>query len=213
MLGFAHHFRRLHATERVGDQPEAYDDPEYDEAIDHLREELARSPARAAVSASAASSKNSPANYVDAFWWGATYKSWLSKKSGTVGASITSVRRNWNKRYFAIGAMGYPNRISWAKNPGKEVASEYALPTSLQRACDCMSSNIQLVPIIWYRHVDLDHNTVLIEEDERKGKKLRFCVQTQGRELWLEANSKSDKKDWLAVIKAVINGVELEAED
>ncbi len=126
-------------TERVGDQPEDYDDPEYDEAVNQLREELARSPARAAVSASTVPPKNSPANYVDAFWWGATYKSWLSKKSGTVGASITSVRRNWNKRYFAIGAMGFPNRISWAKNPGKEVASEYAicraLHASLKHMC------------------------------------------------------------------------------
>ena len=63
------------------------------------------------------------------------------------------------------------------------------------------------------RYVDLDHNTILIEEDERKGKKLRFCVQTQGRELWLQANSKSDKNDWLAVIKAVINGADMEADD
>ena len=198
------------------EEPGGYGDPEYDEAISQLRQELARSPARAAISATTAPSKN-PANYVDAFWWGATYKSWLSKKSGTVGAGITSVRRNWNKRYFAIGAMGYPNRISWAKNPGKEVASEYVAcqesPAVLKLASiTCQVADLQIVPNC-HRYVELDHNTILIEDDERKGKKLRFCVQTQGRELWLEANSKSDKKDWLAVIKAVINGADMEADD
>ena len=162
------------------------DDEAYEQAVGQLRAEIAGSPVHKAVSASpAGNKKDNPGGYCDAFWWGATYKSWLSKKSGTVGASITSVRRNWNKRYFAIGAMGFPNRISWAKNPGKEVASEY---------------------------VDLDHDTVLIEEDDRKGKKLRFCVQTQGRELWLEANNKSDKKDWLDVIRAVISGADLDIE-
>ena len=62
------------------------------------------------------------------------------------------------------------------------------------------------------RYVDLDSDSVLIEEDDRKGKKLRFCVQTQGRELWLEANSKSGKADWLAVIRAVISGADLDIE-
>lgn len=216
------------------DHAAAAADPEYEEAVSQLQQELARSPARLAVSASpaAAAAKNSPANFVDAFWWGATYKSWLSKKSGTVGASITSVRRNWNKRYFAIGAMGFPTRISWAKNPGKETASECVASRSrhsrLRCSCACkFRSPPPLLPSarraahvltagcprVRRRYVDLDHNTILIEDDERKGKKNRFCVQTQGRELWLEANSKSDKKDWLAVIKAAINGADMEADD
>ena len=38
----------------------------------------------------------------DAFWWGATYKSWLAKKSGTEGSSAFHVRRKWEKRYFAL---------------------------------------------------------------------------------------------------------------
>jgi len=117
-------FHRSQAEGGAGPEEDAYDE-EYEQAVDQLRAEIARSPAHKAVSASpAGNKKDNPGGFVDAFWWGATYKSWLSKKSGTVGASITSVRRNWNKRYFAIGAMGFPNRLSWGKNPGKEIASE-----------------------------------------------------------------------------------------
>eukprot|EP01045_Picozoa_sp_COSAG04_P004584 COSAG04_NODE_202_length_20432_cov_7.004525_2_plen_657_part_00 len=178
----------FHRRQATGAAEEDYADEEYTQAVEHLQHELAlRSPAAGQAGAAVAASpaKTNPANFVDAFWWGATYKSWLSKKSGTVGAGVGHVRRNWNKRYFAIGAMGFPNRISWAKNPGKESASEY---------------------------VEIDQRTQLIESDERKGGKkgkLRFCVQTQGRELWLEANSKSDKRDWLAMITAVMGGADL----
>jgi hypothetical protein len=38
----------------------------------------------------------------DAFWWGAAYKGWLAKKSGTEGSSKMHLRRKWEKRYFAL---------------------------------------------------------------------------------------------------------------
>ena len=38
----------------------------------------------------------------DAFWWGASYKGWLAKKSGTEGSSKMHLRRKWEKRYFAL---------------------------------------------------------------------------------------------------------------
>eukprot|EP01047_Picozoa_sp_COSAG01_P085184 COSAG01_NODE_18602_length_1065_cov_0.894410_2_plen_206_part_00 len=53
--------------------------------------------------------------HTESFWWGASFTGWLSKKSGTVGASATHVRRRWQRRYFALGAMGQPRRLSWAK--------------------------------------------------------------------------------------------------
>ena len=79
---------------------------------------------------------------------------------------------------------------------------------SVATLCDATSCTVASAS----EYVEIDQRTQLIESDERKGGKkgkLRFCVQTQGRELWLEANSKSDKRDWLAMIKAVMGGADL----
>eukprot|EP01050_Picozoa_sp_SAG11_P026018 SAG11_NODE_6081_length_1392_cov_0.721578_2_plen_219_part_00 len=68
----------------------------------------------------------------DAFWWGATYKGWLAKKSGTAGSAKLHLRRKWEKRYFALQG----NRLLWCA-----VGSP---PPHLQRCCSLARSLARL---------------------------------------------------------------------
>lgn len=111
----------------------------------------------------------------DAFWWGATYKSWMAKKSGTEGSGAFHVRRKWEKRYFALQG----NRLLWGRNPGKRDASAYI-------------------------ELRQETKIVLDSDPKGKGAALRFCVQNPGRVLWLEALNVDDRNDWVDVLEEVL---------
>eukprot|EP01047_Picozoa_sp_COSAG01_P085183 COSAG01_NODE_18602_length_1065_cov_0.894410_1_plen_74_part_10 len=55
--------------------------------------------------------------------------------------------------------------------------------------------------------MEVDALTVIHADDCLKpDKPLRFCVRKRDRELWLEAECASDKRAWLAILQATLQG-------
>ena len=165
----------------------------------------------------------------DAFWWGATYKSWLAKKSGQEGSGAFHVRRKWEKRYFALqvrsACPALNDRKYWPVCGASRVpvvssptfmlysgALKYIL--SAHRTLTLLGGGWLETKgnrLLWGRnpgkrdasaYIELGKETKIVTDDpKRKGAALRFCVQNPGRVLWLEALNVDDRNDWVEVLQ------------